>query len=50
MRSDLKRTVRSLIKVDLPAPLGPITPTRLNDNETYSIGMMEQTHLDSDRA
>ena len=32
------RTVNNLIKVDLPAPLGPMMPTRLKEEKKSFVG------------
>ena len=46
-------TVRSLIRVDFPAPLGPTIPTRLDKDRVRSrnvIGTCPDAYLDSDNA
>jgi len=49
--NSVKFTVRSLIRVDFPAPFGPMTPTRLRRElvTLYLIGG-RISNLDNDRA
>jgi len=46
----LTRTVKSLINVDLPAPFGPITPTRLYTMNEVQYCRQRHAHLDRESA
>lgn len=51
MGIDRRPTVKSLTRVDFPAPLGPIMPTRLINTASIYLSVQNyQFHLDSDIA